>query len=145
MTDISEPALAKGIAKAKDMAPHRTGKVDTMKCDVTKEADVQAVVECLDEWGGVDVMFNNAGIMHGEDDGMPVGRFRKHMITLLTTTQTPFRHQRRSGISHTTSTSKESGLVASMPCSHFASTRRPKAASSTPPRSSPSSAPPHHN
>ncbi len=46
-----------------------TGKVETMKCDVSKEADVQAVVEHLDSWGGVDVMLNNAGIMHSEDDG----------------------------------------------------------------------------
>ena len=69
MTDISEPALSKAVAKAKELAPHMTGKVDTMKCDVSKEPDVQAVVERLDEWGGVDVVFNNAGIMHGEDDG----------------------------------------------------------------------------
>lgn len=69
MTDISEPALSKAITKAKELAPHMTGKVDTMKCDVSKESDVQDVVERVDEWGGVDVMFNNAGIMHGEDDG----------------------------------------------------------------------------
>jgi len=37
-------------------------------CDVSKEADVQALVEHVDSWGGVDVMFNNAGIMHGDDD-----------------------------------------------------------------------------
>lgn len=36
--------------------------------DVSKEADVQALVESLDSWGGVDVMFNNAGIMHAKDD-----------------------------------------------------------------------------
>ena len=69
MTDVSEPALSKAIAIAKEKAPHMTGKVETMKCDVSKEADVQAIVEYLDSWGGVDIMFNNAGIMHGEDDG----------------------------------------------------------------------------
>lgn len=69
MTDISEPALAKAMNKAKELMPNMTGQVATMKCDVTKEADVQAIVERLDEWGGVDVMFNNAGIMHGDDDG----------------------------------------------------------------------------
>ncbi|KAK3686535.1 hypothetical protein LTR37_019705 [Vermiconidia calcicola] len=68
MTDVSEPALAKGVATAKELAPHMTGKVETMKCDVSKETDVQAMVEHLDDWGGVDVMFNNAGIMHGQDD-----------------------------------------------------------------------------
>jgi NAD(P)-dependent dehydrogenase (short-subunit alcohol dehydrogenase family) len=29
---------------------------------------VQALVEAMDCWGGVDVMFNNAGIMHARDD-----------------------------------------------------------------------------
>jgi NAD(P)-dependent dehydrogenase (short-subunit alcohol dehydrogenase family) len=38
------------------------------KCDVSKESDVQALVETLDSWGGLDVMFNNAGIMHAQDD-----------------------------------------------------------------------------
>ena len=78
MTDISEPALAKAIGRAKELAPHMTGKVETMQCDVTKEFDVQAIVEKLDAWGGLDVMFNNAGIMHADDAGIvpnpPVSR-----------------------------------------------------------------------
>ena len=71
MTDISEPALVRAVKIAKEKAPHMTGKVATMKCDVTKESDVQAIVESVDRWGGVDVMFNNAGIMHADDDGEP--------------------------------------------------------------------------
>ncbi|KAF2722179.1 NAD(P)-binding protein [Polychaeton citri CBS 116435] len=67
MVDISEPALAMAISKARSMAPHVTGSVTTMKCDVTKEEDVQAAVESLDPFGGVDIMFNNAGIMHADD------------------------------------------------------------------------------
>ena len=69
MCDISEPALAKAITIAKKAAPHMNGKVETMKCDVSKESDVQAAVEKLDAWGGLDVMFNNAGIMHSDDAG----------------------------------------------------------------------------
>lgn len=69
MTDISEPALEKALAKAKEKAPNAPGKVETSKVDVSKEADVQAVVEKLDAWGGLDVMFNNAGIMHNDDAG----------------------------------------------------------------------------
>jgi NAD(P)-dependent dehydrogenase (short-subunit alcohol dehydrogenase family) len=34
---------------------------------VSKEADIKALVEHLDSWGGVDIMFNNAGIMHADD------------------------------------------------------------------------------
>jgi NAD(P)-dependent dehydrogenase (short-subunit alcohol dehydrogenase family) len=36
-------------------------------CDVSKEADVKSLVNHLDSWGGVDIMFNNAGIMHADD------------------------------------------------------------------------------
>ena len=34
---------------------------------MSKEADIKALVEHLDSWGGVDIMFNNAGIMHADD------------------------------------------------------------------------------
>jgi len=67
MGDISEPALEKALAKVKSIVPNPAGKVTTFKCDVTKEADVQAMVESVDPWGGLDVMFNNAGIMHADD------------------------------------------------------------------------------
>jgi NAD(P)-dependent dehydrogenase (short-subunit alcohol dehydrogenase family) len=36
-------------------------------CDVSREADVKALVDHLDAWGGIDIMFNNAGIMHADD------------------------------------------------------------------------------
>lgn len=40
-----------------------------VKCDVSKEAEVEAVVKrAVDEFGRLDIMFNNAGIMHMEDD-----------------------------------------------------------------------------
>jgi len=42
-----------------------------MKCDVSKEAEVKKVVEnTLKEFGKLDVMFNNAGIMHPHDDNV---------------------------------------------------------------------------
>lgn len=71
MTDISEPALEKALAKVKDHlhSSAATGRVETAKVDVSKESEVQAAVEKLDSWGGIDIMFNNAGIMHGDDAG----------------------------------------------------------------------------
>ena len=66
MADISESALSKGIAKVREVAPSAK-KLDTIKCDVTKESDIAAAVGHVDHWGGVDVMFNNAGIMHADD------------------------------------------------------------------------------
>src|SRR5690606_10064724 len=41
--------------------------VKTMVVDVFKEADFEAAVNHVDSWGGVDVMSNNAGIMHPSD------------------------------------------------------------------------------
>ena len=34
----------------------------TLVCDVTDEAQVQALIDAADEFGGVDVMINNAGL-----------------------------------------------------------------------------------
>ncbi|OQO02213.1 hypothetical protein B0A48_11767 [Cryoendolithus antarcticus] len=67
MTDVSEASLAKAKEKVHELAPNAKGKLDTAHCDVTKEADIERVVNSLDDWGGVDVMFNNAGIMHPAD------------------------------------------------------------------------------
>lgn len=66
LTDISEPALKKAESKVKELAPNAK-KVETKITDVSKEDAVKAMVEHVDSWGGVDVMFNNAGIMHGDD------------------------------------------------------------------------------
>ncbi|KAL2105972.1 hypothetical protein VUR80DRAFT_7491 [Thermomyces stellatus] len=66
MADISGPALEKAKAKVLQLVPDAP-RVETKVCDVSKEPDVQALVEALDPWGGVDVMFNNAGIMHADD------------------------------------------------------------------------------
>jgi NAD(P)-dependent dehydrogenase (short-subunit alcohol dehydrogenase family) len=67
MADISEPALAKALEKVKELVPDAP-RLSTIKCDVSKEADVAAAVESQDQHGGIDIMFNNAGIMHAKDD-----------------------------------------------------------------------------
>lgn len=67
LSDISGPALEKAAAKLKEVVPEAK-KVETKVSDVSKEADVQAMIEHVDSWGGVDVLFNNAGIMHANDD-----------------------------------------------------------------------------
>lgn len=44
-------------------------KAIAMKCDVSSEPQVAAIVErAVSEFGRLDVMFNNAGIMHPSDD-----------------------------------------------------------------------------
>ena len=66
MADISEPALEAALKKVKEVVPDGP-RISTTKCDVSKESDVKALVESQDEHGGIDIMFNNAGIMHGDD------------------------------------------------------------------------------
>ena len=67
MADLSEPGLKKALAKVKELVPNHP-RVETIRCDVTEESDVQAAVESQDKYGGIDIIFNNAGIMHGKDD-----------------------------------------------------------------------------
>ncbi|KAI1206655.1 NAD(P)-binding protein [Annulohypoxylon truncatum] len=67
LVDISEPALEKAKAKVLQLVP-KAGRVETKVCDVSKEEQVKATIDSLDSWGGLDVIFNNAGIMHARDD-----------------------------------------------------------------------------
>lgn len=67
MTDVNHAALDKALAKVKEVVPQRAGRLEVFVSDVSKESDVEAAVAHVDAWGGVDVMFNNAGIMHPRD------------------------------------------------------------------------------
>jgi NAD(P)-dependent dehydrogenase (short-subunit alcohol dehydrogenase family) len=84
MADISGPALEKALSKLRQLVPsahkveiqvcshHPLRRVASSRltpqiCDVAKEANVAALVNHVDAWGGVDIMFNNAGIMHADD------------------------------------------------------------------------------
>lgn len=69
MADISERGLSGALEKVNKIIPagSRSGKVETKVVDVSKEADIEAAVDRLDAWGGIDVIFNNAGIMHADD------------------------------------------------------------------------------
>ena len=67
MLDISEKALQAAKAKLSELLPTHSGKLETQIVDVTSEKSVASAVEYLDAWGGLDVIFNNAGIMHAKD------------------------------------------------------------------------------
>ncbi|KAM0747518.1 NAD(P)-binding protein [Meredithblackwellia eburnea MCA 4105] len=62
-----------GAIAAADLITKAGGKAVGVKCDVSKEADVEALVAiAVDKFGRLDVMFNNAGIMHPADDNVLV-------------------------------------------------------------------------
>ena len=67
MTDVSANALEKALAKVEEVVPQHKGRAESRVVDVSKEPDVEAAVAHVDTWGGVDAMFNNAGIMHPKD------------------------------------------------------------------------------
>lgn len=67
MTDISAPGLERALSKVNSVVPTHDGKVEYRVVDVSKEDDVAGAIAHLDSWGGIDVLFNNAGIMHAQD------------------------------------------------------------------------------
>lgn len=63
LSDVNEEAVNAAAALVVKHFP--TSEAIAVKCDVSKEADVEAVVKAAtDKFGRLDVMFNNAGIMH---------------------------------------------------------------------------------
>ncbi|KAF8165050.1 hypothetical protein B0H34DRAFT_220864 [Crassisporium funariophilum] len=67
LVDINLAAAEKGAALITERCPNV--KAIATKADVGKEADVKAAVEkAVSEFGRLDIMFNNAGVMHPEDD-----------------------------------------------------------------------------
>jgi len=68
MADVNPVALETALSRAKEFAPN--GKLAAYVADVSKEIQVEAMVAEAEKvfGGGIDVMFNNAGIMHPDDD-----------------------------------------------------------------------------
>ncbi|KAG6335041.1 hypothetical protein ID866_4043 [Astraeus odoratus] len=67
LVDVNLAAAERAAALIKERLPD--AKTLTCRADVGKEQDVKAAVDlAVKEFGRLDVMFNNAGIMHPEDD-----------------------------------------------------------------------------
>jgi NAD(P)-dependent dehydrogenase (short-subunit alcohol dehydrogenase family) len=62
--DINEPATT----ETAEMVSAAGGQAIAVKADVSSDADAKAMVDAAEEaYGGLHVMFNNAGIMHSDD------------------------------------------------------------------------------
>jgi NAD(P)-dependent dehydrogenase (short-subunit alcohol dehydrogenase family) len=68
LADINEAALDTALTRVRALVSN-PATIIICKCDVSKETDVKACVDlAVSQFGGLDVMFNNAGIMHPKDD-----------------------------------------------------------------------------
>lgn len=69
LADINLEACQKTADLVNERNKGNNVRAFAMKCDVSKEDQVEAIIKkAVDEFGRLDVMFNNAGIMHMDDD-----------------------------------------------------------------------------
>jgi NAD(P)-dependent dehydrogenase (short-subunit alcohol dehydrogenase family) len=67
MADINQEMGMKALAKITELVPG--AKLKFVKCDVGVEAEVEGLVQqAITAFGKLNIMFNNAGIMHPKDD-----------------------------------------------------------------------------
>ncbi len=67
VADIRESPREGGEPTHELIEGETDAKATFVECDVTNAADLESAVEAAEEFGGVTVMVNNAGIFHGEE------------------------------------------------------------------------------
>ncbi|KZN23269.1 3-ketoacyl-ACP reductase [Haladaptatus sp. R4] len=67
VADIRDAPREGGTPTHEVIAAETGSEATFVKCDVTETDDLEASVEAAEEFGGVDIMINNAGIFRGEN------------------------------------------------------------------------------
>ncbi|WP_049980545.1 SDR family oxidoreductase [Halolamina rubra] len=67
VADIQESPREGGDPTHELIEAETEARATFVECDVTNVDDIEAAVEAAEEFGGVSVMVNNAGIFHGEE------------------------------------------------------------------------------
>ena len=69
MADVNESAGQQALQQVLSINPSFKDSVIFVKCDVSKEEDVKSAIEkTVLQFGSLNIVFNNAGIMHSDDD-----------------------------------------------------------------------------
>ncbi len=63
VADLTEDAREGGAPTAATINAATPDAAKFIKCDVSQTADLAAVVDAAEDWGGLDIMVNNAGIL----------------------------------------------------------------------------------
>ncbi|WP_079510127.1 3-hydroxybutyrate dehydrogenase [Mesobacillus jeotgali] len=82
LTDLQEGAVKKAAESLRQSGHEAFG----LKCDVTNEKDIEkAVVKCVDHFGSVDVLINNAGLQYvSMIEDFPTEKFELLIKVMLT-------------------------------------------------------------
>lgn len=67
VADVREEPREASVPTHEIIQEETDAQVTFVKCDVTDRGDLVAAIDAAEEFGGVDVMVNNAGIFRGED------------------------------------------------------------------------------
>ena len=67
VADIRDSPREGGTPTHEAIAAETGSEATFVECDVTEKDDLEASVEAAEEFGGVDIMINNAGIFRGEN------------------------------------------------------------------------------